>query len=698
MRIRKILSLLVCAVMIAVMLVPVIGTATVNAATEKTVYLSSAGSDTNDGSESAPFATLQKAWTNSNTGKLTIVVLDNVVLDVSTTAFTFGSENKASETVIRGATASTVLDLSAKTRMALYGGGSKITFDNIKLKFDQTLSSGVPTAKFYCNGKHVIITETVSFVNKAPINIFAGGNGIEVASTRLEVYGGYYYYIYGGGENYPVTGDVNLTIGGNINAGENIDDTSSNVAQARIYGGGYKGAVGGDVNINYGGNAIARVLTGTGRDGGEVGGKININMTGGKVTTISATKTVHDKDAEVYINVTGGLCEAIFGGGESCSITGNVQIYLGANAEVSRRVFGGCYNDTNWLGLSFNTSNHVIGSVTVLVEKGAKVGTGTGLSSPNKIDMGLYSSSRHSSAFSDEICTLVFLNGNSASNYKIGGAYTDRSDYKVTVGNGGTVESAMNGTAALKLLPDEGKAAVIGSEKFASGQIYSLSASATEITFADIISYDITLDYNNGNGSTVLKKVEGGYVEIPKLDITNGSLELIGWATSANATEAEYVAGDKYTADRSMTLYAVWRGKPQQYNVMHMLVNGDKSKVYKAERLTGYVGWKTEATALDILGYTAVPVTQETIVANETVMIMVMYQQGDYALGDINCDGSVDPLDEAVFARYLAGWDGYDSTMICNYTDDCDGNGTVDSDDADYLAKVLAGWDGYSLN
>ena len=685
MKMRKLLSMFICISVVAMLFIPALGVVTANAADGKTVYVSSTGSDENDGSEAAPFATLQKAWTNSDTGKLTIVIVDNVVLDVSTVAFTFGSENKASETVIKGATASSLLDLSAKTRMGLYGGGSKFTFDNITLKFDQTLSSNVPTAKFYANGRHVVITETVTFADNAPINIFAGGNGIEVASTRLEVYGGYYYYIYGGGENYPVTGDVNLTVGGNINAGENIDDESSNVAQARIYGGGYKGAVGGDVNINYGGNAIARVLTGTGRESGEVGGSININMTGGKVSTISATKTVHDKDADVHISMTGGLCEAIFGGGESTSITGNTVVYVGGTADVSRRIHGGCYNESTSSGTS-----RVIGSATVIIDSGCKLASGTGLSWMNSFYMAINAGSRLSTDPADEFSTLVFLN-DTYSTYSSKMSSSFKQDYVVKVGKGGTVDSAMNGTAALTMLPDEGKAAVIGTEKLASGQTYALSAATTEITFADAVYNTVTLDHNNGTGSSsTFEKLDGGYAVIPEVTVTNGDKELLGWSTAANATVAEYVAGDKYTADGDTTLYAVWRGRPQTYSVMHMLFHGDDAVFYKGEKLNGYVGSMTEAKTLELLGYKAF-VSQEILVKNETTVVIVSYEPDGSAIGDVNCDGAVDMLDAALLLRRVAAWPGYDDTNTCIYTSDLNGDGVVDVLDTVLLKKQLVG-------
>lgn len=688
---NRILSLIMCVILVALTVVPCLGTVTASAATTDTVvYLASYGSDDNDGSESAPFATLQKAWTNSNTGNHTIIVVDTVVLDVSTVSFIWGSENKAAHTTIKGATADSVLDISSKTRNALYCSGG-LTFENITLKFDQAVSNNVPNAKFYCNGKHVVFAETVKFADNKPINIFAGGNNIATGSTNLEIYGGYFYYIYGGGEGdgSPVNGNVNLTIGGNVNAGENIDDNSSNVAQARIYGGGYKAGATGDVNINYGGNAIARVLTGTGRDGGEIGGSININMTGGKVTTISATKTVHEHDAKVFINVTGGLCEAIFGGGESTSVTGDVQIYLGANAEVSRRVFGGCYNDTNWIGTSFNSSNHVIGTVTVIIENGAKIGSGTGLSSGNKIDMGLYTSSRYKSGFDDEICTLVLLNGATVS--KLGGSYSDYTDYKVNVAAGGTAKSAMNGTAALVAVPDTGKVAVVDGTLYAANEVITLNGN-TNVTFAD--AYTVTFDVNGAEGANdTAVALTGDSVAIADTTATKAGYAFLGWATTATATEPEYVAGDSFVPTADTVLYAVWN-KTASYTVIHYLetANGGIS-IYKVETKIGMVGFETEAEAGNPVGYTVANIGKEVIEENELLLVTVYYQKMETVTYDVNYDGSVDMLDLMLLERYLAEWDGYDADKVCEFNADANADGKVDIDDAVMMERYLAGYE-----
>ncbi len=683
---RKILSVLICVVLLAIMLVPMFGIAAVNAAAGKTVYVSSTGSDDNDGSESAPFATFEKAWENSEAVDYTIIV-DSATLASSN--FSLNTSNKATHTTIKGATASSSLDLSVKTAFAVRCSGG-ITFDQITVTFKED-------TVFAANGRNLVVTETVTMPNR--IRVFGGGYTAAISSdTNMTILGGSYNRIYGGGYGGDVNGDVYLTIGGNVNSGDGIDDSDeATYSPCQVFGGCYNGSVNGDVTVNFGESAVARIISANGAGTGSVNGKATVNMTGGKVNTVCGTRSYEMTDAEIYINVTGGLCEAIFGGGQSTSITGDVQIYLGANADVSRRVFGGCYNDYGLLS-GWGSDNHVIGSVTVLLELGAKVGSGTELSSGNKIDMGLYGSSRYKSAFSDEICTLVFLNGNTSSNYTLGGSFTDYTDYKVTVGTGGTVTSAMNGTAALTLLPDDGKVAQIDSTKYWDGATYSLSASNTNIAFVDNIEYNVTLYANNGTDETeVIKKNDGFDLTLPKTSAFYNFMEFVGWATTADATEAEYKAGDVYTANADIDLYAVWQEVPVEYSVMHILKTDEGTTVLKTEKLTGKDGEKTDAKALEMAGYVALSIPQETLSRDEIVFIMVTYVKGDFSVGDVNCDGSIDMLDVALLDRFAAGWDGYDASNVCDFTSDCNADGTIDATDAEHLVKYLAGCSGYTL-
>ena len=65
-----------------------------------------------------------------------------------------------------------------------------------------------------------------------------------------------------------------------------------------------------------------------------------------------------------------------------------------------------------------------------------------------------------------------------------------------------------------------------------------------------------------------------------------------------------------------------------------------------------------------------------------------------YIVGDVDGNDTVNGRDRMVLARYLAGWDGYES-QVNMAAADIDGNGTVNGRDRMILARYLAGWDGY---
>ena len=63
--------------------------------------------------------------------------------------------------------------------------------------------------------------------------------------------------------------------------------------------------------------------------------------------------------------------------------------------------------------------------------------------------------------------------------------------------------------------------------------------------------------------------------------------------------------------------------------------------------------------------------------------------------GDLSGDGSLNVKDNMMLARYLAGWEGYDETVINVKAADLDGDGKVNVKDNMILARHLAGWAGY---
>ncbi len=63
-------------------------------------------------------------------------------------------------------------------------------------------------------------------------------------------------------------------------------------------------------------------------------------------------------------------------------------------------------------------------------------------------------------------------------------------------------------------------------------------------------------------------------------------------------------------------------------------------------------------------------------------------------LGDIDSNGSVNPLDVVILTRHLAGWEGYES-QVNTANADLNADGSIDPVDPVILARHLAGWQGY---
>ncbi len=68
-----------------------------------------------------------------------------------------------------------------------------------------------------------------------------------------------------------------------------------------------------------------------------------------------------------------------------------------------------------------------------------------------------------------------------------------------------------------------------------------------------------------------------------------------------------------------------------------------------------------------------------------------------YTVGNLDISSTaIDPLDSALLARHIAGWDGYELDHFQKLSADINGDGSVDALDAALLARHVAGWDGYS--
>ena len=75
-----------------------------------------------------------------------------------------------------------------------------------------------------------------------------------------------------------------------------------------------------------------------------------------------------------------------------------------------------------------------------------------------------------------------------------------------------------------------------------------------------VTTYPITYNANGGTGAPSMQEKDKGAAQSLRSGVpTREGYTFLGWATSANATTAQYQPGGSYTQDASLTLYAVWK-------------------------------------------------------------------------------------------------------------------------------------------
>lgn len=80
--------------------------------------------------------------------------------------------------------------------------------------------------------------------------------------------------------------------------------------------------------------------------------------------------------------------------------------------------------------------------------------------------------------------------------------------------------------------------------------------------------YTISYNANGGSGAPAAQsKVQGTALTLSSTKPTRSGYTFLGWATSAKATTATYTAGAKYTTDKSVNLYAVWKSNAPKSEV-----------------------------------------------------------------------------------------------------------------------------------
>ena len=393
--------------------------ATADAEAEETllsiVFLSASGSDTNDGTESAPVATLAKALKLAKNGA-------EVVVDGTVAVDNIPDTNKT-VTVKEG-----TLDFSGGSAVSLGSGINFAEDSSVKFADDSTVMA---------NGNTFIINDGVT-VDGIPAAIYGGGNTV-VKETNLVLKAGNYKAIYGGGNTGAVLGDTNLTLAGTVNdklpltaknssyvyGGGNTGkifgntnltvngsvnaalDHTSHTAIARLYGGSQKGDVAGSTFVTIAENAEFNYIYG-GCTSGTVGGATNIDFSGNAMSIYGGSGTV----TETNVTVNGGWVHQVFGGLEGGTMTGNTNVTI-KGGYIDRRIVGGCYNacDVGVFKVTWNSERYVTGTCTVTLYDEATYNL-------SGDDHGITALSRHSTNHEKENGVLVFENQTLYNNLK----------------------------------------------------------------------------------------------------------------------------------------------------------------------------------------------------------------------------------------------------------------------------------------
>ncbi len=216
----------------------------------------------------------------------------------------------------------------------------------------------------------------------------------------------------------------------------------------------------------------------------------------------------------------------------------------------------------------------------------------------------------------------------------------------------------------------------------------------TEVVFTDCLTVDFDLSSIDETASMdSLFAIPGDSVTLPDCTIENIGFAFAGWSTSPDSATADYLANDILTVTENITLYPVWVRVLRKYQVRHYyeLHTKPEKQLFLTEEFEAYAGETTNATALNLLGYKASTVKQQTVAVDGLTVVSIVYDIIKYKANDVNYDGSVDMLDAVVLQRCLAGWDGYKHNKVCIYGADTDVNGKINVNDALTLLHILAG-------
>ena len=492
------------------------------------VYVSDNGSNSNPGTQSAPYLTVDHALDMlANNG--TVNIVDKVTME------SWDRHEKAA-TLTGGE-----LDLTSSARLEL---GDSIHFKAMTI----TMPSG--EYYIYCDGFKTVIDEDVTVryfdgtnytTTSSKSYIYGGGRASYAkehgafTGTDLTVLSGVWGFIYGGNnQDVDMTGDVHLTVGGNVNKGVDYataGHSSSTNGYNLVFGGSRSADINGTVYMTITGNAIANSFHG-GSNGETHVDNIELTVSGGEgMALYGAGRGGAQTVGQITVNYNGGTFEQVFGGALKQDLTGNVELYLNGG-KITRRIYGGCYNDTS--GLNFATEHQVTGDVTVYIG-----GVQITRELTQHSDRSIYGHSRCKATSTDaENSAIIFLNETAYNTYKdnlkyedsemgifmYGVSAADNLHYYTYTASGDTLtrscayDSTESATAKIVLDPQV--------ELIYRGEV--VEPATVEYTNWTVLPVELVYSNNDRAGTASASITAGGQTATLSFTLENGALAQIG--------------------------------------------------------------------------------------------------------------------------------------------------------------------------
>ena len=244
-------------------------------------------------------------------------------------------------------------------------------------------------------------------------------------------------------------------------------------------------------------------------------------------------------NCNTHITMTGGSAEGIFGASEEKAMTGSAYIKL-AGGEITRRVFGGCYNESS------SGAKYVTGSTVIEIYPEVSLCTGTGLSWSNRLNSGVFAGSRNVTNASEKNY-IIFSNGS----YSAQNSHVEKAaNYTLNVGNGGTV--SLNGAnAQIVCLPEMGRGSVVNSQRVESA---TLNSGLNTVVFEGITSASAQKQQNGVTGNANVTVSEShillaGVYELPEEELLGVQMAPYTSGTNAftlNVDNCTFEEGKRY--------------------------------------------------------------------------------------------------------------------------------------------------------